>query len=136
MTETSAEILADHFVNLKAGSIPAKHMNDARTVRDYMGVALGGSRTSSAQIAARFAEENGGKAEATLIGHGGKVPAVHAAFANAISAHRVELDDVDEPRPVSTSLRPVVSTALAVGRGVEGASGKDVLSAAAVRLRR
>jgi len=44
VTETSAEILADHFVNLKAGSIPAKHMNDARTlVRDYMGVALGGS---------------------------------------------------------------------------------------------
>ena len=79
MTETAAEILAGHFVGLKASSIPTKHLNDAKTlVRDYMGVALGGSRTSSARIAARFAEENAGKAEATLIGHGGKVPAVHA----------------------------------------------------------
>ncbi len=128
MTETSAEILADHFVNLKAGSIPAKHMNDARTlVRDYMGVALGGSRTSSAQIAARFAEENGGKAEATLIGHGGKVPAVNAAFANAIASHSIELDDVDILALYHFS-PPVVSAALAAAEA-SGASGQEFLAA-------
>jgi 2-methylcitrate dehydratase PrpD len=128
VTETAAEILADHFVNLKAGNIPAKHMNDARTlVRDYMGVALGGSRTSSAKIAAQFAEDNGGKAEATLIGHGGKVPAVNAAFANAIASHSIELDDVDILALYHFS-PPVVSAALAAAEA-SGASGQEFLAA-------
>src|SRR3954451_9846876 len=96
MTKTAAEVLADHFVSLKVSDIPAKALADAKTlIGDYLGVALGGSNTDSAKIAARFAEENGGKAEATLLGHGGKVPAVHAAFANAIASHSIELDDVD-----------------------------------------
>src|SRR6187397_1783300 len=124
VTETAAEILADHFVGLRAGSIPNKHMNDAKTlVRDYIGVAVGGSRTSSARIAARFAEENGGKAEATLIGHGGKVPAVHAAFANAIASHSIELDDVDILALYHFS-PPAVSSALAVAER-EQANGAD-----------
>lgn len=128
MTETAAEILADHFVGLKAGSIPDKHMNDAKTlVRDYMGVAVGGSRTSSARIAARFAEDNGGKAEATLIGHGGKVPAVHAAFANAIASHSIELDDVDILALYHFS-PPVVSAALAAAEASKS-SGEEFVAA-------
>jgi 2-methylcitrate dehydratase PrpD len=128
VTETAAEILADHFVGLKAGSIPDKHMNDAKTlVRDYMGVAVGGSRTSSARIAARFAEDNGGKAEATLIGHGGKVPAVHAAFANAIASHSIELDDVDILALYHFS-PPVVSAALAAAEASKS-SGEEFVAA-------
>ena len=128
MTETAAEILADHFVGLKAGSIPTRHMNDAKTlVRDYMGVAVGGSRTSSARIAARFAEENGGKAEATLIGHGGKVPAVHAAFANAIASHSIELDDVDILALYHFS-PPVVSAALAAAEASRS-TGEEFVAA-------
>lgn len=128
MTETAAEILADHFVGLKAGSIPDKHMNDAKTlVRDYMGVAVGGSRTSSARIAARFAEDNGGKAEATLIGHGGKVPAVHAAFANAIASHSIELDDVDILALYHFS-PPVVSAALAAAEASKS-TGEEFVAA-------
>jgi 2-methylcitrate dehydratase PrpD len=128
MTATAAEILADHFVNLKIGDIPAKHLSDAKTlVRDYLGVALGGCRTSSAKIAARFAVENGGKEEATLIGHSGKVPAVHAAFANAIASHSIELDDVDLLALFHFS-PPVVSAALAAAEA-QKASGAEFLVA-------
>lgn len=128
MTETAAEALAEHFVALKVSDIPAKAMADCRTlVRDYLGVALGGSRTSSAKIAAAFAEENGGKPEATLIGHGGKVPAVHAAFANAIASHSIELDDVDILALYHFS-PPVVSAALAAAER-EKSSGAEFLAA-------
>ncbi len=128
MSETPAEVLADHFVSFKVSDIPAKNLADAKIlVRDYLGVALGGSRTDSAKIAARFAEENGGKAEATLIGHGGKVPAVHAAFANAIASHSIELDDVDILALYHFS-PPVVSAALAAAQR-EASSGSEFLAA-------
>jgi 2-methylcitrate dehydratase PrpD len=128
MTRTASDILADHFVGLTLGRLPAKPVEDAKTlVRDYLGVALGGSRTGSARIAAAFAVENGGPAEATLIGHGGKVPAVQAALANAIASHSIELDDVDVLALYHFS-PPVVSAALAAAER-EGASGAAFITA-------
>ena len=93
---TVSELLADHFVGLRPDDLPPRLIDDAMTlVLDYLGVGLAGSQTDSGRIAARFAAETGGSAEATMIGDGRLVPAVHAAFANAIASHSVELDDVD-----------------------------------------
>ena len=128
MSETAAEILADHFAGLKAADIPTKHITDAKAlVRDYIGVALGGSQTDSARVAARFAVETGGKPETTIIGHGGKVPAVHGALANAIASHSIELDDVDILALFHFS-PPVVSAALAVAER-EKSSGAEFIAA-------
>ena len=128
---TASEILADHFVNLPAAAIPASLIRDAqRLVLDYLGVAVAGSRTDSGQIAARFAVEVGGAPEATLIGDGRRVSAVHAAFANAIGSHSVELDDVDVLALFHFS-PPVVSAALAVAER-EGASGAEFIAAVAM----
>src|SRR4051794_33091640 len=96
MSMTPSEALADHFVGLAAADIPPTLIADSKTlVLDYLGVALAGSRTDSGRIAAQFVDDTGGKPEATLIGDGRRAPAVHAAFANAIASHSVELDDVD-----------------------------------------
>lgn len=125
---TIAERLARHFSSLDFDGAPAARVIDAkRLVQDYLGVALGGSRTESARIAAEFAILTGGKAEARLIGNGAKVPAVHAAFANAIAAHSIELDDVDVLALFHFS-PPVVSAALAVAER-QGSSGRDFLAA-------
>src|SRR3954470_20304982 len=130
MSDTAADYLADHYAGLKFDDIPDKHIQDAKIlVRDYIGVALGGSLTDSARISARFAVETGGVAEARIIGHGGKVPAVHAAFANAIASHSIELDDVDILALFHFS-PPVVSAALAVAER-EGASGEAFIAAVA-----
>ncbi|MBP7336546.1 MmgE/PrpD family protein [Niveispirillum sp.] len=130
MTETAAEILAHHYVTLKPADIPAGVIADCKTlVRDYLGVALGGSRTGSGKAAAGFALEVGGRQEATIIGHGGRVPAVHAALANAIASHSIELDDVDILALFHFS-PPVVSAALAAAER-EGASGEAFIAAVA-----
>ena len=87
MTKTAAEQLAGHFAGLRLDAIPRKHADDVQSlVRDFLGVALGGSRTHSREIAARYATETGGVAEARLIGRPGKVPAASAAFVNAIAS--------------------------------------------------
>jgi 2-methylcitrate dehydratase PrpD len=130
MSTTAGDLLADHFAGLEIGDIPQKLIDDASTlVLDYLGVALAGSETDSGRIAARFAADTGGRGEATLIGDGRSVPAVHAAFANAIASHSVELDDVDSLALFHFS-PPVVSAALAVAER-EQASGKEFIAAVA-----
>jgi 2-methylcitrate dehydratase PrpD len=129
MAMTAAEQLAAHFTQLRLAAVPATIQADVKVlIRDYLGVALGGSRTDSGQIAAKFAEQTAGTAEATLIGRGGgKVPAVNAAFANAIASHSIELDDVDILALFHFS-PPVMSAALAAAERV-GASGEAFLTA-------
>ena len=130
MPPTASEVLADHFVGLAAGDIPQKLIEDAKTlVLDYLGVALAGSQTDSGRISRRFVVETGGQPEATLIGDGRRVPAVHAALANAISSHSVELDDVDVLALFHFS-PPVVSAALAVAER-EHSSGTEFIAAVA-----
>ena len=115
---------------LAARDIPPKLIDDAKTlVLDYLGVALAGSQTDSGRISARFVVETGGQPEATLIGDGRRVPAVHAALANAISSHSVELDDVDVLALFHFS-PPVVSAALAVAER-ERSSGTEFIAAVA-----
>jgi 2-methylcitrate dehydratase PrpD len=130
-TKTASDILADHFTKVSSRELPPKLISDAKTlVADYLGVAVAGSQTDSGAIAARFANETGGKAEAILIGHAGRVPAVHAAFANAISSHSIELDDVDVLALFHFS-PPVVSAALAIAER-EKSSGEDFIAAVAL----
>ncbi|MBR0647635.1 MmgE/PrpD family protein [Plastoroseomonas hellenica] len=129
MTEPAAVTLARHFSSLTIDRIPARHLEDAKAlIADWFGVALAGSRTESGAIARRFAMETGGSAEAAMVNGGGlRVPAVHAAFANAIASHSVELDDVDILALYHFS-PPVVAAALAAAERA-GATGAELLAA-------
>jgi 2-methylcitrate dehydratase PrpD len=128
MSMTIGEQLARHFASLDYDRIPAKHTADARQlVLDYLGVAVAGSQTESGRIAREFARKTGGVPEATLIPSGERVPAVHAAFANAIASHSIELDDVDLMALLHFS-PPVVSAALATAERVS-ASGRELIAA-------
>ena len=131
MDRTVAEILVDHFISMKVDKMPVVRLQQAKVLLcDYLGVALGGSQTDSGKIASNFAKVTGGEPKATIIGDGTKVPAVHAAFANAIASHSIELDDVDVLALFHFS-PPVVSAALAVAEQ-EGSTGKELLTAIAL----
>ena len=125
---TAATELADHFTAMDARSLPVDHVSQTqRLVLDYLGVALAGSRTDSGRLVADFAVETGGAEQATLLGRRERVPAVHAAFANAVAEHSIELDDVDELALFHYG-PPVVSAALAVAQW-QRSSGADLLAA-------
>jgi 2-methylcitrate dehydratase PrpD len=130
MAKTIAEQLADHFVSFKPDALPqASKKAMKRLLLDYLGVAVSGSQTGSGEVARKFAQSSGGNAEATLIGDGARVPAMQAAFANAISSHSVELDDIDVLALFHFS-PPVFSAALATAER-NSASGKELLVALA-----
>ena len=127
---TIAEQLAHHFQAFDYETLPGPSRHSVkRLLLDYIGVAVSGSQTASGQIARKFAVSTGGHREATLIGGGERVPAVQAAFANAISSHSVELDDIDVLALFHFS-PPVYSAALAAAQQ-KSASGKDLLAALA-----
>jgi 2-methylcitrate dehydratase PrpD len=130
MSATIAEQLATHFESFNYAALSeASRKAVKRLLLDYLGVAVSGSQTGSGEAARRFAKSTGGHTEATLIGDGAAVPAMQAAFANAISSHSVELDDIDVLALFHFS-PPVYSAALAMAEQVN-ASGKDLLAALA-----
>jgi hypothetical protein len=68
--------LARFAVNLRYEHLDERSISEAkRFLLDSLGCALGGIRTHDAKIMRAFIEEEGGRAEATLIGTRRKVPA-------------------------------------------------------------
>ena len=130
MAATIATQLAHHFHKFDYRQLPdASRIAVKRLLLDYLGVAIAGSQTESGHAARMFAQCAGTKAESTLIGDSARVPAALAAFANAISSHSIELDDIDVIALFHFS-PPVFSAALATGEQ-HSASGKQLLVALA-----
>jgi len=125
---TAATELAAHFATASSATFPAAPMNEMRRLLlDYLGVALSGSRTDSGRIAGDVMIDMGGALQATVIGRGDRIPAVHAAFANAVAEHSIEMDDVDDLALFHYG-PPVVSAALAVAEW-QHSSGLELLGA-------
>ena len=130
MATTIAVQLAQHFHKFDYRQLPdASKSAVKRLLLDYLGVAVAGSQTESGHAARMFAQSAGVKAESTLIGDTARVPAAQAAFANAISSHSIELDDIDVLALFHFS-PPVFSSALATAEQHK-ASGKQLLVALA-----
>jgi 2-methylcitrate dehydratase PrpD len=128
--QTYAQQLAARFAALRYNDIaPASREAVKKLLLDYLGVALAGSQTESGKIARRFAKEHGGKAQARLIGDNARVDITTASFANAISSHSIELDDIDVLALFHFS-PPVYSAALAAAE-YAGADGRQLLTALA-----
>jgi 2-methylcitrate dehydratase PrpD len=127
---TLAARLAAHHARAAYADISASSRSAMkRLLLDYLGVAIAGSQTDSGRIAREFAGLQGGAAEATLIGGQGRAPMTAASFANAISSHSIELDDIDVLALFHFS-PPVFSAALAVAEAVR-ASGRELITALA-----
>lgn len=126
MAET--EMIAKYLADLDFSSIPSKIFEEMKVLLfDYLGVALGGTRTESGKIAAQFSKGLREKGEATIIGFGYRVSAPSAAFSNAILSHSIELDDVDSLAYFHFS-PPIFSAALAMAER-EHATGRNLLVA-------
>ncbi|MGH8811228.1 MAG: MmgE/PrpD family protein [Advenella sp.] len=129
-TPTIAEQLANHFEAFDYSCLSEDTKSAVkRLLLDYLGVAVSGSQTGSGKVARQFAASIEGKAQSTLIGDNIQVPATLAAFANAISSHSVELDDIDVLALFHFS-PPVYSAALATAEQTS-ADGKTLLAALA-----
>jgi len=106
--------------------------NEARTqarraVLDTLGVALAGTAEDVSRIVAETAREEGGREEATVLGHDFLAPAAQAALVNGASAHALDFDDVAANMRGHPSV-PLLPAVLALGEKL-GSSGSDLLDA-------
>jgi 2-methylcitrate dehydratase PrpD len=103
-----------------------------RILIDHLGAAIAGSVTRSARIVAAYAEQLGGRAEATVIGKRDGTNASNAAWVNGTAAHALDVDD----GYTAGSLHPAAPTlpaVLALGER-EGADPDTILVGLAIAL--
>src|SRR5438045_9750463 len=81
-------------------SLPERVRELARQgVLDYYGVALAGADDPLATILLDELAEAGGAAQASIIGHQAKLPALSAALVNGAIGHALDYDDVNLAMP-------------------------------------
>lgn len=115
-------------IETKADTLSEKAYAAVKTaITDALGCALAGHAAPGVDVVRTLAQEWGGKPEATVWFHGGRLPTPAAAFVNSVQLHAMDFDDYHPPSDthISAVVLPVV---LAVGES-EGASGEEALAA-------
>ncbi|MDE0034284.1 MAG: MmgE/PrpD family protein, partial [Deltaproteobacteria bacterium] len=120
--------LAEWVCESEFSSVPEDVGHEAaRTLLNWMGCAVGGSRHESVDIALRALGPFMGQPQASVLGRAEKVDVLHAALLNGIGSHVFDFDDthlqtiIHPAGPVASALVP-----LAEHRPV---SGRDFLHA-------
>jgi 2-methylcitrate dehydratase PrpD len=146
MNASSMTDLSQDFATFVAGTryddLPADAVDGAKkSILDTLGVILAATGVEPAVRGVNeLVRESGGAPESSLLGFGGRAPALMAAFHNGAMAHCLDFDDhAPEGHHPSSSIVPA-AFALAERQG--GVSGRELIAAVAaaqdlfLRLRR
>ncbi len=129
MAEWVTKTLVDYTVGTAFEQYPAAVIEKTKLhILDSIGCALGGSRSAIGNSILPPFRKMGGSEEATLIGGGIKVPAVHAAFVNGTNANALDFDDTYLSDGIGHPGSSTIPAALAVGEWRK-ASGKEIINA-------
>ncbi|MBN1321370.1 MAG: MmgE/PrpD family protein [Thermoleophilia bacterium] len=93
-----------------------------------VGGVIAGAWAAGCETVAAMAKEAGGNPEASILVHGGKVPAQQAAFVNGVMARALDICDSAAPGPHPGSA--IIPAALAAAELVGGVSDADSVSGA------
>lgn len=125
------EKLIDFVCDTKFEDLP---LTAIRTIKNQFlaiaGTTLAGATENGCEQAVRFYRELGGKEEATILVHGGKIPAHDAAFVNAAMARALDFCDAMAPGPhIGAAL---IAGSLAAAELAGGMNGQDFLTSLVV----
>jgi len=101
-----------------------------RSLLNWMGVAVGGSRHEAVEIALAAVRPFSGPPRAGLFGRSERLDVINAALINGISSHVFDFDDTDLLTAVHPSA-PVMPTVLALAE-LKPVTGSDLVTAVAV----
>ena len=120
--------LARYVVGAKYEDLPAAVRKEAqRTLLNWAGCAIGGSRHETLDIAISALSPFAGTGQATVLGRKEKLDVLHAAMMNGISSHIFDYDDT-HLRTIIHPAGPVASAILAYAE-YKPVSGRDFLHA-------
>ncbi|MFT3816546.1 MAG: MmgE/PrpD family protein [Rubrivivax sp.] len=134
MTTTTADLSRDFaaFVaNTRYDDLPPAAVEGAKkSILDTLGVILAATGVEPAVRGVNaLVKEAGGAPESTLLGFGGRAPALWAAFHNGAMAHCLDFDDhAPEGHHPSSSIVPAV---FALAERAGGVSGRELIAAVA-----
>jgi 2-methylcitrate dehydratase PrpD len=123
---------ADHAATVTYENLPDDaRMAAKKSILDTLAVILAASGSEPAvRGVVELVKETGGKPESTILGFGGRAPAIMAAFANGALAHCLDYDD-QTPWGQHTA-SSIIPAAFAVAERRGGVSGQDLIAAVAV----
>ena len=120
--------LARYVVNAKAADVPAPVRKEAtRTLLNWVGCAVGGSRHQTLDIAVAALAPFSGPAQATVLGRRERLDILHASLMNGINSHVFDYDDTHLKTIIHPG-GPVASAILALSE-YRPVSGRDFLHA-------
>jgi 2-methylcitrate dehydratase PrpD len=120
--------IANYVVSGKYEALPAAVRKEAqRTLLNWMGCAVGGSRHETLDVAISALAPFSGPAQASVLGRRERMDILHASLMNGISSHVFDFDDT-HLKTVIHPAGPVVSALLALSE-YRPVSGKDLLNA-------
>src|ERR1700733_2954050 len=120
--------LARYVVTATYDDLPAKVRKEGvRTLLNWVGVAIGGSRHQTVEIAVSALAPFSGPAQASLLGRRERFDIMNAAFINGVSSHIFDFDDT-HLKTIIHPAGPVASAILALSE-MQPVSGKDFLNA-------
>lgn len=120
--------LARYIVSAKPQDLPENVRKEAaRTLLNWVGCAIGGSRHETLDIAVSALAPFSGPAQASLLGRHERLDVLNAAFMNGVSSHIFDYDDT-HLKTVIHPAGPVASAILALSE-YRPASGRDFVHA-------
>jgi 2-methylcitrate dehydratase PrpD len=123
--------IVDYVLETKFEDIPTAAIATVeRMLLADIGTVIAGAEADGCQGAADFYLSQGGKPEASVLLHGGKLPAQNAVFVNAMMSRALDFCDAIAPGPhIGSSTIP---TALACAELIGGCTGQEFLAALAI----
>jgi len=120
--------LARHIVSAKPSDLPAPVRKEAaRTLLNWVGCSVGGSRHQTVGIAISALAPFSGPAQASILGRKERLDILHAALINGISSHVLDFDDTHSHNIIHPA-GPVISAILALSEH-RPVSGNDFVNA-------
>jgi 2-methylcitrate dehydratase PrpD len=120
--------LVEYITITSYGTIPQEPLETVRNmILRVLGTTIAGSSAEGCEAMVDFYKRMGGREEATIMVHGGKVPAQNAAFVNSVMARA--LDFCDSMAPGIHIGSSAIPAAFAAAELAGGCSGRDFLTA-------
>jgi 2-methylcitrate dehydratase PrpD len=128
-----ALIFAEHIANTGYENLSKESIEYAKNViLDTLGATVaGGPLVEGPTKIVDMVKDWGGKKESTIIGYGGKVPCVMAAYANGAMGHALDYDDTLDTGFLHTGITTVLP-AFALAERLGNVSGKELITAVAI----
>jgi 2-methylcitrate dehydratase PrpD len=117
----------DFVIDTKFNGLPKKPVDIVKNIMlTQLGNTVAGATVEPSQNVVDLVKSWGGKEEATILVHGGKVPAYNAVFVNSTMARALDFDDAIIPGLHMGSVG--IPTGLAAAEIAGGCSGKEFLT--------